>query len=196
LVIKILKLINEIKWITIKLRDHNVYGRDFMKKIIVFMIILVMATTSWGYGVKNEDLSRYRIDNFQEEFKNMKVDFDSFGDKKETEGLGYYNYIPLLKNGKIIGYGAITHIKTYNKHEALLAVISLDGKLIDFYLPDANDRHKNVHDYNWKKSYIGKGLNELRFDGIAGSTFTANSTYSELRSILRTFDFRKKEIVE
>ncbi len=126
----------------------------------------------------------------------MKVDFDSFGEKKESKGLGYYNYVSLLKNGKIVGYGVITHIKVYNKHEALLAVVSPDGELLDFYLPDANEKHQNVHDYNWKKSYIGKKYGELQFDGLAGSTFTANSTYGELRNILRSFEFRKKEIAE
>lgn len=167
-----------------------------MKKIMLLIITVVLTTASWGYGVKSEDLSRYKIDNFKKEFKSMKVDFDSFGKSKETKGLGYYNYVPLLKDGKLIGYGAVTHIKVYNKHEALLAVISPEGKLLDFYLPDANEKHKNVHDENWKKSYRGKKYDEMRFDGLAGSTFSANSTYAELRSILRTFDFRKKEIVE
>ncbi|WP_372713474.1 hypothetical protein [Ilyobacter sp.] len=166
-----------------------------MKKNILFLFIVIFSLSSWGYEISSKDETRYNIDNFRGSFKMMKVDYDTFGDKKDSKGLGYYNYVPLLKNGKIVGYGAITHIKTYNKHEALLAIVSPDGKLLDFYLPDANDRHPEVHDYNWKNSYIGKKHEEMEFDGLAGSTFTANSTYGELKSILRGFEFRNKDIV-
>ncbi|WP_319200146.1 hypothetical protein [uncultured Ilyobacter sp.] len=167
-----------------------------MKKKFLFLFIVIFSVSSWGYKISSRDGSRYNIDNFRGSFRMMKVDYDSFGDKKDSKGLGYYNYIPLYKNGEIVGYGAITHIKSYNKHEALLAIISPDGKLMDFYLPDANDKHQEVHDYNWKNSYIGKEYAEIEFDGLAGSTFIANSTYGELKSILRGFEFRKKDIVE
>lgn len=165
-----------------------------MKKIVLILFVAVLSVSSFGYEISSKDLSRYHIENFRGSFKMMKVDFDSFGEKKDSKGLGFYNYIPLLKQGKIVGYGVITHIKAYSKHEALLAVVSPDGKLVDFYLPDANDKHPHVHDYNWKNSYIGKKHGELEYDGLAGSTFSANSTYAELRSILRAFEFREKEI--
>lgn len=166
-----------------------------MKKNILFLFIMIFSVSSWGYKISSKDESRYNIDYFRGSFRMMKVDYDRFGDKKDSKRLGYYNFIPLYKNGEIVGYGAITHIKSYNKHEALLAIISPEGKLIDFYLPDANDKHQEVHDYNWKNSYIGKKYDEMEFDGLAGSTFIANSTYGELKSILRTFEFRKKDIV-
>lgn len=167
-----------------------------MKKITIFLMALCITATTFAYRAKHEDLSKYTVTNYQTSFKDMNYKFTDFGSVKESPSLGYYNFVELMDGDKVAAYGALTHIKAYNKHEALLAIISPEGKLIDFKLPDANDKHQNVNDEDWKAPYIGKSHGEISFDGLAGSTYMARSAHAELDSMLLTFNSKKEAIVK
>ncbi|MGL5702128.1 MAG: hypothetical protein ACRCW5_03130, partial [Cetobacterium sp.] len=71
--------------------------------------------------------------------------------------------------------------------------ISPEGKLLGFYLPDANDKHQNVHDQEWINKYLGKVAEDLPVDSLAGSTFHAYSVNGELRNTLKAFDYKKAD---
>lgn len=164
-----------------------------MKKILFFVFCLSQLT--FAYKAKSEDLSKYSIENYnpqiQKAIEKTGIAYDKLGDIYEAPNLGYYNFTTIEKNGKVIGYAGLTHVKSYNKHEALITIISLEGKLLGFYLPDANDKHQNVHDKEWIKKYTGKNAEELPVDSLAGSTFHANSVNGELRNTLKAFESKK-----
>lgn len=167
-----------------------------MKKLSILLLALTISGTSFAYRAKSEDLSQYQISNYEEQFKEMSVDFSEFGNISESPSLGYYNFIELVEDGKVVAYAGLTHVKSYNKHEALIAIISPEGTLLDFSLPEANDKHQNVNDKSWKASYIGKANGELEYDGLAGSTFMARSAYAELNNLLLTFNYKNDVIVK
>lgn len=164
-----------------------------MKKIILALICL--SQVSFAYKAKSEDLSKYTVENYkpkiEEAISNSGVSFDKLGEIYEAPNMGYYNFIEIEKDGKIVGYSGLTHVKSYNKHEVLITVISPEGKLLGFYLPEANDKHQNVHDKEWINKYVNKDMNQLPVDSLAGSTFHANSVNGELRNSLRAFDLQK-----
>lgn len=167
-----------------------------MKKLAVLLFSLTLATSALGYKVKPEagDLGRYTIANYETKFKELKnVPFNSFGEPMEAPNRGYYTFVPLLENGKVVAYGGLTHVKAYNKHEALLTVISPDGKLLDFSLPEVNDKHKGLRESDWKKDYIGRYMDNIPMDGYAGSTFHMNSLNGELKNTLRAFKMMKDD---
>lgn len=167
-----------------------------MKKLAVILFSLTLATSALGYKVKPEagDLAKYTIANYEPMFKEFKgVKFDSFGTPEEAPNRGYYTFIPMMENGKVVAYGGLTHVKAYNKHEAMLTVISPEGKLLDFSLPEVNAKHLSLKEEGWKKPYLGKEMNNLPYDGHAGSTFHINSVNGELRSTLRAFQMMMDE---
>lgn len=167
-----------------------------MKKLSILLLALTISATSFSYRAKSEDLSQYKISNYEEQFKEMDVEFSELGNISESPSLGYYNFAELVKDGNVVAYAGLTHIKAYNKHEALIAIISPEGKIIDFSLPDANDKHQNVNDEEWKTPYIGKSDGELTYDGLAGSTYMARSAHAELDNLLLTFNSKKDSIVK
>jgi len=167
-----------------------------MKKLSIILLALTISGTSLAYKAKHEDLSHYKIANYEEQFKDMSVEFTNIGDVSNAPSLGYYTFAELVEDGEVVAYAGLTHIKAYNKHEALIAIISPEGKLLDFNLPDANDKHQNVYDEEWKAPYIGKSTGELEYDGLAGSTFMARSAHAELDNLLQTFIMRKDTIVK
>ncbi|MGL5000303.1 MAG: hypothetical protein ACRC6J_01105 [Cetobacterium sp.] len=164
-----------------------------MKKILIFLFCLSQFT--FAYKAKSEDLSKYSIEKYnlqiKEAVKKSGVSFDDLGEVYEAPNLGYYNFTTVEKDGKTVAYIGFTHIKSYNKHEALITVISLEGKLLGFYLPDANDKHQNVHEQDWINKYVGKVAEDLPFDSLAGSTFHAYSVNGELRNTLKAFESKK-----
>jgi len=166
-----------------------------MKKIL--LMVCCLSQLSFAYKAKSEDLTKYSIANYtpqiQEAIKKAGVAFDGLGETYEAPNLGYYNFATIEKDGKVIAYTGLTHIKSYNKHEALITIISLEGKLLGFYLPDANNKHQNVHDQEWISKYLDKIAEELPVDSLAGSTFHANSVNGELRNTLKAFNSKKAD---
>lgn len=167
-----------------------------MKKLSILLLALTISGTSFAYRAKHEDLSHYKIANYEEQFKDMSVEFSNIGNVINSPSLGYYTFAELVEDGEVVAYAGLTHIKAYNKHEALIAIISPEGKLLDFNLPDANDKHQNVHDEEYKALYIGKSTGELEYDGLAGSTYMARSTHAELDNLLHTFNYKNDVIVK
>lgn len=166
-----------------------------MKKLTILCISLALSSSIFAYKAKSEDLSKFTLNNYKTQIEKVindsNIQFDKIGKIYESPNLGYYNFVAIEKNEKVLGFVGLTHIKSYNKHEALLAVISLEGKLLGFYLPDANSKHQNVHDSQWKDKYINKTANEIPVDGLAGSTFHAHSVNGELRNLLAAFNYKK-----
>lgn len=165
-----------------------------MKKVL--LIIFCVSQLALAYKAKSEDLSKYSIENYtpqiQKAIENTGITYDKLGEIYEAPNLGYYNFTPIEKGGKIVAYVGLTHIKSYNKHEALITIISPEGKLLGFSLPDANAKHPNVNEKEWIDKYVGKTGEELPVDSLAGSTFHANSVNGELRNILRAFEANKE----
>lgn len=168
----------------------------FMKKLAVILFSLTLATSALGYKVKPEagDLVKYTIASYEPTFKEFKgIKFDSFGAPEEAPNRGYYTFVPLLENGKVVAYGGLTHVKAYNKHEAMLTIISSEGKLLDFSLPEVNNKHLSLKEEAWKKPYLGKEMDNIPMDGHAGSTFHINSVNGELKNTLRAFKMMMDE---
>ncbi|MGL4357615.1 hypothetical protein [Cetobacterium sp.] len=166
-----------------------------MKKIL--LMVCCLSQLAFAYKAKSEDLGKYSIEGYkpqiQEAIKKAGIAFDGLGDVYEAPNLGYYNFATIEKDGKVVAYTGLTHVKSYNKHEALITVISPEGKLLGFYLPDANDKHQNVHDQEWINKYLGKVAEDLPVDSLAGSTFHAYSVNGELRNTLKAFDYKKAD---
>ncbi|MGL5797620.1 MAG: hypothetical protein ACRCYT_05365 [Cetobacterium sp.] len=165
-----------------------------MKKIL--LLICCLSQLSFAYKAKSEDLSKYSIEKYtpqiEEALKKTGMSYDGLGEIYETPNLGYYNFSTVEKDGKVVAYIGLTHIKSYNKHEALIAIISNEGKLLGFYLPDANQKHQNVHDQEWINKYLDKKAEELPVDSLAGSTFHAYSVNGELRNVLKAFESKRE----
>nr|WP_307776134.1 hypothetical protein [uncultured Cetobacterium sp.] len=171
-----------------------------MKKILILLGALSISMSSFAYKAKSEDLSKYTLENYKPQvektLERSGLEFDEVGKIYDSPSLGYYNFVSVKKDGKVIAYVGLTHIKSYNKHEALLATISPDGKLLGFYLPDVNEKHPNVNEKEWMNKYINKSIDELPVDSLAGSTFHAHSVNGELRNLLRAFDYKKDILTE
>lgn len=169
-----------------------------MKKAIVLATMIFLGSSTFAYKAKSEDLSKYSIETYkiqiQDAAKKSNVNFNEMGKTYDSPAFGYYNFVPLEENGKVVAYAGLTHVKSYNKHEALIAIISPEGKLMGFHLPDANEKHTNVLEKEWIQKYVGKTANEFPTDGLAGSTFHANSVNGELRNLLSAFNYKKEEI--
>lgn len=163
-------------------------------KRLSFILFFMFSFLVYPYRVKESPVSRFDINNFKEEIKKMSFDFEEFGNIKDYGILGYYNFVPLKKKGKIIGYACLTHLKIYDRHEPLLVIISLDGKILDYSVPEIRKKHLPLISKSVKKNIIGKDKSTVFMDSIAGSTFSVSAINAEFKNILNIFDY-KKEII-
>lgn len=163
-----------------------------LNKFIVFSSLLLLFTSnSYGYRVKESPTTKFKIESFKEEIKKTNFNFDSFGKVKEYGILGYYNFYPLIKDNKICAYACLTHLKVYDRHEPFIVIISLDGKIIDYSIPEARNKHKVLNSNDVKIKLIGKDKTNAHLDAIAGSTYHVPAINAELTNILNIFDYRK-----
>ncbi len=102
-----------------------------------------------------------------------------------------YLFLPLMKDGKVIGYGTWVNTVIYQHPEDIIAVVNPDGSLQKWAAIDANDHHGEMKD----EKIIGKfyGMTKDRgfdpeVDGIAGSTISVNTFFAELKNLLLVFD--------
>lgn len=164
------------------------------KFAVLLGIFLTFTLNSYSYRVKESSTTRFKIEDFKEEIKKSNFKFDNFGKVKEYGILGYYNFYPLVKDKKIIAYACLTHLKVYDRHEPFIVLISLDGKIIDYSIPEARNKHKILNSDEIKKMVIGKGRGDAHLDGVAGSTFHVPAINAELTNILNMFEYRKEII--
>lgn len=164
-------------------------------KLLVFLGLFIFLTfNTYSYRVKESPTSRFKIEDFKEEIKKTNFNFDSFGKVKEYGILGYYNFYPLIKDNKICAYACLTHLKVYDRHEPFIVIISLDGKIIDYLIPEARNKHKILNTNEIKSKLIGKDKTNAHLDAIAGSTYHVPAINAELTNILNIFDYRKEII--
>lgn len=167
-----------------------------MKKILLFLGALAITTSALAYKVKpeNMDTGKYQIPSYESQIKELNVQFDSLGKVFDSPSMGLYNFVELVKDGKLIGYVGLTHVKAYNKHEALLVALDTTGKIIDINLPEANAKHPELKERKYRDTFVGKTLTDSPMDILAGSTFHAYSVNGEVRNVLRAFQLNKEQI--
>ena len=102
-----------------------------------------------------------------------------------------YPFVPLRKDGKVIAYGSWVSNIIYNHPEDLIVAVKPDGTLMNFKAIDANERHQNLQDENWKKRFFGMTKDRdfnTKADLATGSTYSTNTWFFEMKNILKTFD--------
>lgn len=168
-----------------------------MKKALLFLGALAITTSAFAYKTKPEaaDLSRYELPKLENEVKAMSIKFDKFGKIVDTASTGFYNFATLEKDGKVVGYVGMTHVKSYNKYEPLLVEIDPAGKIVDVALPGPNPKHTDLQDKKYTSRYVGKTMDTVPMDGLAGSTFSVNSINGEIKNVLRAFEMQKEELM-
>lgn len=167
-----------------------------MKKLLMFLGVIVITTSAMAYKVNpaNVDTTKYEIPKYEAQIKDLNVKFDSLGKVFDSPATGLYNFVELIKDGKVIGFVGLTHVKSYNKHEVLLVALDNTGKILDMNLPEANDKHPEMRDRKFRDTFVGKTIKDSPMDIIAGSTFHAYSANGEVRNILRAFEMNKDHL--
>ena len=168
-------------------------------RLFLFVIFFSFSLNTYSYRVKESPTDRFKIENFKDEIKKMNFNFDEFGKIKDYGILGYYNFIPLKNNNKIFqhkisAYACLTHLKVYDRHEPFIVIISLNGKIIDYSIPEVKKKHLPLNSESVKKMVIGQDKNNVKMDTVAGSTYHVPAINAELQNILNIFDY-KKEII-
>lgn len=162
----------------------------------MFLGALAITTSALAYKIKPENLdtAKYEIPAYETQIKELNVNFDSLGKVFDSPSTGLYNFAELIKDGKVIGFVGLTHVKAYNKHEALLVAIDPTGKIIDMNLPEANAKHPELKERKYRDTFVGKTITDSPTDILAGSTFHAYSVNGEVRNILRAFEMNKEQL--
>ncbi|MEF9933514.1 MAG: hypothetical protein RR191_05845 [Cetobacterium sp.] len=168
--------------------------KSITRFFIFFKIFLVISIFSFSYGVKESSTERFKIENFKEEIRKIDFKFDKFGEVKQYGVLGFYNFIPLEVKDKIIAYACLTHLKVYDRHEPFIAIISLDGKILDYSIPEARKKHLILNSKEIKQQVIGEDKSNVEMDMVAGSTFHVPSINAELKNMLNMFEYKKNII--
>ena len=164
------------------------------KKYLTIILFTMISLNIYGYRAKESSTNRFKIENFKNEIRQTNFKFDEFGKIKEYAILGYYNFVSLKNKGKISAYACLTHIKVYDRHEPLIVIISLNGKIIDYVLPEARKRHLNLNTNKVKQMVIGEGKENVQMDDVAGSTFHIPALNAELKNTLNMFKYRENII--
>jgi len=102
-----------------------------------------------------------------------------------------YPFVPLKKDGNIIGYGSWFTVPIYQHYEDVILVVNPDGTLQNFMPIDAGDKHPEIKDENWRKKFFGMTAQrpyDPKVDVSSGSTYSSNIIIAELRNSLVTFD--------
>lgn len=165
-----------------------------LNKLFILLLFLSFSLNIYSYRVKESPTERFKIENFKDDIKKMNYNFDEFGKTKDYGILGYYNFIPLKNNNKISAYACLTHLKVYDRHEPFIVIVSLDGKIIDYSIPEAKKKHFPLNSETVKKTVIGKNKNNVKMDAVSGSTFHVPAINAELKNILNIFEYRKEII--
>ena len=165
-----------------------------LNKLFILLLFLSFSLNVYSYRVKESPTDRFKIENFKEDIKKTNFKFEEFGKVKDYGILGYYNFIPLKTNNKISAYACLTHLKVYDRHEPFIVIISLDGKIIDYSIPEVKKKHISLNSESVKKMVIGQDKNNVKMDAVAGSTYHVPAINAELKNILNIFDYRKEII--
>jgi len=140
-------------------------------------------------------ITEYRSERTDEDYKTALkelVDADEAGEITYPENtLIRYPFVPLRKDGELIGHGTWVRQIIYQHAEDMLAVVAPDGSILKWYPIDANDHHPELKEEEYLKKYYGM-TQETTFnpetDVISGSTISSNTFFFELRNILLTYE--------
>ena len=168
--------------------------KNFIKLFLLSTLFFSFTLNTYSYRVKESPTDRFQIENFKEDIKKTNFKFEEFGKVKDYGILGYYNFIPLKTNNKISAYACLTHLKVYDRHEPFIVIISLDGKIIDYSIPEVKKKHISLNSESVKKMVIGQDKNNVKMDAVAGSTYHVPAINAELKNILNIFDYRREII--
>lgn len=164
--------------------------KNFIKLFLLSTLFFSFTLNTYSYRVKESPTDRFQIENFKEDIKKTNFKFEEFGKVKDYGILGYYNFIPLKTNNKISAYACLTHLKVYDRHEPFIVIISLNGKIIDYSIPEVKKKHIPLNSESVKKMVIGQDKNNAKMDAVAGSTYHVPAINAELKNILNIFDYR------
>lgn len=118
------------------------------------------------------------------------VDADEAGEIIYPERNEYrYLFVPLYKDGELLGYGTWVNTVIYQHPEDFIAVVAPDASILKWKPLDANDHHPEMREEEYISRYYGMTL-ESTFDPetdvISGSTISCNTFFFEMRNILLT----------
>ncbi len=128
------------------------------------------------------------------------VGADEVGDVIQSEeNPDKYLFVPLKKDGEVIGYGTWANTIIYNHPEDMIAVVNVahnakmgtfDAVVLKWKPLDANSHHKELMEEEFLSRYYGMSLKDSfnpEVDVISGSTFSSNTFWFELRNALVAF---------
>ncbi len=164
--------------------------------VSIFVLSLVVSGLAAAHtldvvGDGNDTISTGRtIEDYKAELKAL-TGADEVGDLIIPERNNVkYLFVPLYKDGEVIGYGSWVNAIIYNHPEDMIAVIGKDG--ISKWKPiDANDHHPELKDEEYLSRYYGMTLDtpfNPEVDVISGSTYSSYTFFFELKNILLTFE--------
>jgi hypothetical protein len=178
-----------------------------MKKVLVLSLVLVFvlslssmafATTHTldvvGGGEKQEISTGRTVEDYVNALKEL-VDADRAGDifYPEEDEVKYL-FVPLYKEGELIGYGSWVNTIIYSHPEDFIAVLGMANNssskesmaVIKKWKPlDANDHHPEMKQEEFLSRYYGMSLKtsfEPEVDIVAGSFFF------EMKNMLLVFE--------
>ncbi|MCF8002525.1 MAG: hypothetical protein K9K76_11810 [Halanaerobiales bacterium] len=142
-------------------------------------------------GEDQEFNTNRSVDDYVSMLKDL-VEADSAGDIiYPDENEVTYPFVPLKKDGEIVGYGTWVNSVIYQHAEDMIAVVSPEGIVRKWKPIDANDHHPELRKEQYLSRYYGMTL-KTKFDPsvdvISGSTISSNTFFFELRNILVAFE--------
>ncbi len=176
-----------------------------MKKTMVLVMALLMVGSVLFAGVAaastldivgdGEKSTEFTTGRDTEDYVKALIELagaDEAGDIYYPEENEYrYLFVPLHKDGELIGYGSWINTVIYQHAEDMIAVVAPDGSIMKWKPIDANDHHPELRQEKYLSRYYGMTL-ESTFDPavdvISGSTYSSNTFFFELRNILLTFE--------
>lgn len=184
-----------------------------MKKTLVLSLVLVFmlsfsamtfATTHTldvvGGGENQEITTDRTPEDYISALKNL-VDADEAGDIFYPErNKVKYPFVPLYKEGNLIGYGSWVNTVIYSHPEDFIAVIGMANNskseesmaVIKKWKPlDANDHHPEMKQEEFLSRYYGMSLKtsfEPDVDIISGSTISSQTFFFEMKNMLLVFE--------
>ncbi|TDO85876.1 hypothetical protein DFR79_1163 [Halanaerobium saccharolyticum] len=184
-----------------------------MKKSLVVSLFLVFVLTFSGMafatthtldvvgGGEKQELSTGRtVEDYVTALKEL-VGADEAGDifYPEEDEVKYL-FVPLYKDGNLIGYGSWVNTIIYSHPEDFIAVVSMANNskskesmgVIKKWKPlDANDHHPEMKQEEFLSRYYGMTLESSfnpEVDIISGSTISSQTFYFEMKNMLLVFE--------
>jgi|GEM_PF-1156430 hypothetical protein len=184
-----------------------------MKKSLLVSLVLVLVLTFSGMafatthtldvvggGDKQEISTGRTVENYVTALKEL-AGADKAGDifyPEENEVK--YPFVPLYKDGELVGYGSWVNTIIYSHPEDFIAVIGMANNskseesmaVIKKWKPlDANDHHPEMKQEEFLSRYYGLSLKtsfDPDVDIISGSTISSQTFFFEMKNMLLVFE--------